>query len=91
MEKGKETIIRKLRTIQLIEADLQCLMRTFISRRVEENIENDERMPQHDYGSRRNYSIENVIVEKWLMCDLAIRDGKEVIYNLSDLEACYDY
>ena len=37
-----------------------------------------------------NYSIENATLEKRLMRDLSIRDGKEMMHNISDLEACYD-
>ena len=41
LEKGKRPIISKLQMIQLIEADLQLLMRIFIGGRVENAIEND--------------------------------------------------
>ena len=41
LEKGKGPIIGKLRTIQLIEGDLQILMRIFIGGRNDENLELD--------------------------------------------------
>ena len=41
LEKGKELDLRKLHTIQLIEEDLQLLMRIFIAGRNEEKIEQD--------------------------------------------------
>ena len=90
LEKGKGPIIGKLRTIQLIEADLQLLMRIFIGMRAEFNLENDNRMLKFNYGSRSHYSIENAILEKRLMCDLAQRDSQIMMHNMSDLEACYD-
>ena len=42
LEKGKELIIVQLRTIQLIEGDLQILMRIFIGGRNDENLEQNE-------------------------------------------------
>ena len=90
LEKEKGPILGKLRTTQLIEADLQLLMRMFIGGRTEGVIEKDQRISKFNYGSRANYSIENAILEKRLMCDLSIRDGKEMMHNVSDLEACYD-
>ena len=44
LEKGKGPIIGKLRTIQLIEADLQLLMCIFIGGRNDENLESDSRL-----------------------------------------------
>ena len=39
IEKEKGPVVSKLRTIQLIEADLQMIMRIFINYRVKEKIE----------------------------------------------------
>ena len=41
LEKGKGPILGKLLTIQLIEANLQLLMRIFIGERNDKNIEKD--------------------------------------------------
>ena len=90
LEKGKGPIIGKLRTIQLVEADLQILIRIFIGERNNENIEIDSRLSKFNYGSRRYYSIETAILEKRLMYDLAARDGKEIMHTISDLKVCYD-
>ena len=90
LEKGKGPVIGKLRTIQLIEADLQLLMRIYVGGRNNKNIEKDERLSQFNYGSRSNYSIETAILEKRLMYDIAVRDGKPMLHNISDLKACYD-
>ena len=65
-------------------------MRIFLGGRAEEKLENDKWILQFNYGSRRYYSIENAILEKRLMYDLAVRDRKEMMHNLSDLEACYN-
>ena len=70
LEKGKGPVIGKLRTIQLIEAGLQLLMRIYIGGRNNENIERDERLSKFNYGSRANYSIETAILEKRLMYDV---------------------
>jgi len=91
LEKGKGSIIGKLQIIQLIEVDLQLLMRIFIGGWIDEVIENNERILKFNYRLQRNYSIETAILEKRLMYDLAIRDGKEMMYTISDLEAYYDW
>ena len=90
LEKGKGPIIGKLWMIQLIEADLQLLMRIFIGGRVENAIKNNQRVSKFNYGSCTNYLIENATLEKYLMYDLAIRDGNEMMYNISDLEVYYN-
>ena len=64
LEKEKGPILGKLRTTQLVEADLQLLMRILIGGRKEEAIENDKRMSKFNYGSHTHYSIENSILEK---------------------------
>ena len=65
-------------------------MRIFIGGRANNAIESDSRVSKFNYGSRTNYSIDNAILEKRLMYDLALRDGSEMMHNISDLEACYD-
>jgi len=90
LEKGKGPFLGKLRTIQLIEADLQLMMRIFIGARNDENIAQDKRLSTFNYGSRRYYSIDTAILEKRLMYDNSIRDGKTTIHTISDLKACYD-
>ena len=76
LEKGKGPIIVKLRTSRIIEEDFQLLMKMFIGRRTEGTIENDNRTCKFNYVSRTRYSIENTILEKCLMSDLATRDDK---------------
>jgi len=66
-------------------------MRIYIGSRNNEKIELDERLSQFNYGSRSNYSIEMAILEKRLMYNVAVRDGKPIIHNILDLKACYDH
>ena len=80
----------KLRTIQLIEGDLQLLMRVFIGGRNDKNVENDDRLSTFNYGSQANYSTQTAILENRLMCDLVVRERKIMMHNTSDLKACYD-
>ena len=64
IEKGKGIIIGKLWNIQLIEADLQLLIRIYIGSKSEKMIEKDERLSKANYGLRKNYLVESVILEK---------------------------
>ena len=64
IEKGYRPTLGKLRMIQLIEADLQLLIRIFILLRNQGNIETDNKISNCNYGSYQNYSIETAILEK---------------------------
>ena len=55
LEKGKGSILGKLRTMHLIEADLQLLMRMCVGGRIEGTIENDKRMSKFNYWPRSHY------------------------------------
>ena len=88
--KGKGMLLGKLRIITLIEADLQYLMRIYLSNEEEENIEKDSRFSKANCGSRRNYSIESASLEKRLIFDNSMISGKESVYAITDLQACYD-
>ena len=90
LEKGKGPIINKLRTIQLIEADLQLIMYISIGNQNSDNIKIDRRISKYNFGSRRNYSIKTALLEKRMIYDASKYDGKMIIYNLTDLEACYN-
>ena len=67
IEKGKGSRIRKLRNLQLIEGNLQIIMRIFLNSDKEEIIKRDLRISKVNYGSRKNYSIETAILEKRLV------------------------
>ena len=64
LEKGKGPVLGKLRTIQLIEADFQMLMCIFINMRGVESIERDPRLSKYNFDSRKNYSIDEVLLKK---------------------------
>ena len=57
IEKGKGPILRKHRTIQLIEADLQLIMMIVVNIRNKGNIEVDDKSSKSNYGSRPGHSI----------------------------------
>ena len=60
-------MVRNLQTIQLIEADLQLLMRILVDECNKLKIEDNIRVSKVNYGFRPNYSIENTILEKRLV------------------------
>ena len=62
--KSKRPILGKLRTMQLIEADLQLIMRIFVGGWNDENTEKDKRLSRYNYESWNNYSINIAILEK---------------------------
>ena len=84
-------VLGKLRTITLIEADLQYIMRIYLSDDKEELIEKDKRISKSNYGSRKNYSIENAILEKRLVIDRSLISCKKTIYHLTDLKSYYNH
>ena len=75
LEKEKALILRKLRTMQLIEADLQLIIRNFIGGRNNKNIAAGKRLSKYNCGSRKYYSIDTAILEKRLMRDATIRNS----------------
>ena len=64
LEKGKGPILGKLKTITLIEGDLQIMMRMYLNAPEEELIKGDKRFSKANYSSRKNFSIETAILEK---------------------------
>jgi len=90
LNKGKGMILGKLRTITLIEADIQYIMRIILNDGNTERIENDDRFSKSNYGSRKNYAIESALLEKRLIFDNSVFTGEKNIYHLTDLKSCYD-
>ena len=76
IEKEKGPTLSKLRTIQLIEADLQLLIWIFLSLKNQEVIEIDPRISKCNYGSRQNYDIETTILEKHLIYNNSYLNGE---------------
>ena len=90
LREGKGMILGKLRTITLIEADLQYIMRIFLNDGKEERIEIDIRFSKSNYVSRKNYSIETALLEKRIVFDNSLISYKKNIYHLTDLKSYYD-
>ena len=90
LEKGKGPRFDKLRTITLIERDLQILMWLFLDPKEQELIEIDNRFSKANYSSRRNYSIETAILEKRLIMDYSTLTMSNMICNFTNLKSCYD-
>ena len=90
IEKGKGPVLGKIRTIKLIEANIQLIMRFFVNIRNKGRIELDERVSKIYYRSRTGNSIEDVILEKILVFDNSIVIISHTIYSMTDLQACYD-
>ena len=72
LEKGKGPVLGKLRTIQLMEADMQLLMRIFLGTRVNKDIKKDTRISKFNFGSRKQFSINKASLEKRLLYDSRI-------------------
>ena len=83
--KGKGILLGKLQIINLIEADLQCIMRTCLGDNDEEIIEKNCRFSKANYGSQWKYSIETALLEKRLMFDNSMLSGNETICTITDL------
>ena len=64
LDKGKGLVLGKLRIIELIEGDLQLIIRMYAGLRNNVNIKKDSRLSNFNFGSRQNYSIESVFLEK---------------------------
>ena len=65
-------------------------MRVFLNYRNYQNIEKDNWLSKFNYGLRKHYSIETTLLEKRLIYGSSMHDNKPIIYNMTDLEACYD-
>ena len=65
-------------------------MRIFLGHRNQRQIEHDKRILKFNYGSRKGYSIEEVLLEKRLLCDISIRDCHKMVHAITNLELCYD-
>ena len=88
--KGKGPVLGKLRDLQLIEGDLQLMIRIYLLANGEEIIEKDDRFSKANFRSCKNFSIESVILEKRLILDNSLLLTKHAIYTLTDLQLCYD-
>ena len=90
LEKGKGPIIGKLRTLTLIEGDLQMNMRMHLNSDGEELIERDDRFSKSNHGSRKNYSIETAMLEKRLVAGDRLIQLTPTAHDTIDLQSSYD-
>ena len=90
LEKGKKPTIENLRTIQLIEADLQILMRILVNQRNKCKIEKDLKVAKCNYRLRLQYLVEDAILEKRLVYNNSFLNMKHIIYNITDLKSYCD-
>ena len=65
------------------------LIRLFMNEKTQENIKNNKRLSKTNYISRKGYLIENLILEKWLLCNYSAKKILLIAYNIIDLEVCY--
>ena len=66
-------------------------MRIYLKSDNRELIEQDKRFSKANYRSRKNYSIEIAIFEKYLILDSSLILIKPTIYNLTDLQSCCNW
>ena len=90
LDKEKGLVLGKLLIIELIEGDLQLIIRLHAGLRNNRNIEKDSRLSKFNFGSRQDYSIESVLLEKRLIYDISQYNSETTVHLFSDLEACYD-
>ena len=55
------------------------------------NMEKDNCLSKFNYGLRKHYSIDTTLLEKRLIHNVSMRNYETTIYNMTDLEACYDH
>ena len=81
--------MKKLRMLQMTEADTKLPMRTFLGKTMDDKVKEDERISRHDHGSRKGCSIEKSLLEKRLTFDHAKKTEDVNVGTISGLEACY--
>ena len=90
LDKGKEPVLGKLQTIQLVEANLQLLIWVFIRNRNKIEIEKDDCYSKFNFRLRKYFSIEEVLMKKRLIYNCSIVTQKPIIYVITDLTTYYD-
>ena len=90
VEKRERSTFKKIRILEMIEADLQLVMRMHLWGWTNERVESDKRSSKQNYGSREGHSIENALLETMLIFDHAKKTEESNVHAMSDLEACYN-
>ena len=55
------------------------------------NIKKNDKLSKYNFESRKKYSIETTLLEKWLIYDASIKNEAMHIHNNTDLEAYYNH
>ena len=71
LDKGKVPLLHKLRTIQLIEGDLQLLMRVLISQKNAPRAKASIRLSGFNFGNFKNHDITTAFLENQLIKDVS--------------------
>ena len=66
-------------------------MQIFLNYRNQGAIEANRRLSKYNFGLRKMYAIDEVLLEKRLELDSTMRDCKQNINTITDLEVYYDY
>ena len=62
-------------------------MRVFVNERMVGLI---ELISKGNYGSRKGHLIDDLTLEKILLCDYSMRNMEEIVHNFTDLESHYN-
>ena len=74
----------------MIKADIQLLMRIFLGLRCEEMLDKDIRASKFNFGLWKGFSIDDAILEKWLIYDISMWIRLLIVHIVIDLEAYYN-
>ena len=82
--------LKKMRIIQLVEADFNIYQKIKISRELMRKIVKEETFPDEMYGGRKNRTSHDAISAQTLMFDLARQQERTMVCLNLDAEKCYD-
>jgi len=89
LKKGKGSRIDKLRIIQLIECDLQLVLKVVFQKQLMPKAENMGRLTYTQHGSRAGKDIATTQFEKRLLCDYSRLLRVPMVYIFVDGVLCY--
>ena len=76
--------------MQLIEADLQLIIRIIVNTQNKNIIELDNQISKYNYSLRMYHLIESTILKKRLVYNNSMLNGNIMIHNMTDLKSSYD-
>ena len=65
-------------------------MRIFVNEIMVGLIDTDEIISKGNYRSRKGCSIDDLTLEKRLLCNCSMQHVEKTVHNFTDLESCYD-